>query len=584
MKKNYKSRLLVLVTLLFASVFAVSCHKGKEEQLTEEEQALIVLENAELVMDNVSEFYRASETVEEMAQHLDEIKAMENVEDAWQNDIAICVKIKNGGIVKWCFFPLNTGKEKISNFTIKSVKLNNKNLALCEEKTACIAVAIPYLSDPLPDELVIIGNKLKKAGYNVKYVLGEEVTPYFLCYEMPNYGVNILVTHGDYDDNGKHSIMTGIKYDLSDVADFERRQYGRHLNASTTGVGSVLFISDWSEDMVQLFYVKDYVGNDSVYRHYLGITESFFETNMTQHFPKNSLLFVSACKTLKSNNNFAAILYGKGLGCYFGYDNPVRPIRSFPDVLMLMEKMLEDGCTSREAYEQVGSGFSPKLLMCPYDNNIVLVIDTFFSVSPTMKVQFASGNLSSGGGGFVANQWDYGGYFGWGQNDNVTSQDVSYYQSFVDWGTRLGEDSGWRTLTKDEWEYLFFNRPNANDKLSAAIVNGIRGLLILPNGWALPDDCPYIPGFGGGWGGRVSYTSAQWSSMEDAGAVFLPASGGRIGGDVYYDNDCGFYWTSTPDGGAAYRIAIYSDSLKVFGHSPRYFGQSVRLARDVELE
>ena len=101
MKKKYLWKLYGLVACLMLSLFVVSCQKEKDEEELRRE----VIVNAEQVMDKVGSIFKSSETIETMAAHLGEIKAMANVEDAWQEGDAICVKIKDGGTIMWQYYP-----------------------------------------------------------------------------------------------------------------------------------------------------------------------------------------------------------------------------------------------------------------------------------------------------------------------------------------------------------------------------------------------------------------------------------------------------------------------------------------------
>lgn len=122
---------------------------------------------------------------------------------------------------------------------------------------------------------------------------------------------------------------------------------------------------------------------------------------------------------------------------------------------------------------------------------------------------------------------------------------------FEDWGNLSigGDDPGtWRTLSKDEWTYLFQSRPGAYQKYASATVHGVHGFVLLPDKWALPAGCSFIAGMGG-WNRNV-YTDAQWNLMETYGAVFLPAAGWRM---VDFGSESviravgsnGYYWSST---------------------------------------
>ncbi len=77
-----------------------------------------------------------------------------------------------------------------------------------------------------------------------------------------------------------------------------------------------------------------------------------------------------------------------------------------------------------------------------------------------------------------------------------------------------------------EWDYLLNTRADAASKRGTGNIDGVGGLIILPDSWTLPSGCPqFNPGLASSYRdwSRNSYTSAQWSQMEDAGAVFLPA-------------------------------------------------------------
>ena len=85
-----------------------------------------------------------------------------------------------------------------------------------------------------------------------------------------------------------------------------------------------------------------------------------------------------------------------------------------------------------------------------------------------------------------------------------------------------------------------------------------------------------------GWNGN-SYDATDWTKMESAGAVFLPAAGYRDGTSTGLQNAYGFYWASSPDTQASYAHYAYfnSSSFGVADRSNRAGGYSVRLVRKV---
>ena len=183
--------------------------------------------------------------------------------------------------------------------------------------------------------------------------------------------------------------------------------------------------------------------------------------------------------------------------------------------------------------------------------------------------------------------------FGWGTGNNPinTSTISEDYSTFDDWGNNIGE--GWRTLTKDEWEYLFCRRTDAAHLFGMGSVNGVNGTIVLPDDWAgdkftdTDNGLNYSEAgyYNNNDGNRFSfntYTAEQWRTMEEAGAVFLPAPGNRNGTEeVINVNSAGFYWSATPSSDInAYFLYISDYGLNPHYSNGRQNAISVRLVHD----
>ena len=250
-----------------------------------------------------------------------------------------------------------------------------------------------------------------------------------------------------------------------------------------------------------------------------------------------------------------------------------------------------------------------------------------FSVSADKQVTFSKGNLqytqSTNTWSFAVNQYDYIGtdnvtdgsvssdptygdskegtaladkidLFGWSTNSTnfgVSTSEIfiNYSGSFVDWGTnKIGNDAPntWRTLTLDEWIYLHYNRTNADDLVGVAQVNGVNGLILLPDNWTCPSGVTFKSGFHNNYGvdyyaAYQTFTAEQWSKLEAAGAVFLPASGYRNGSSVYNVQGYGDYWSAIE-----YSLndadCLYFRSVEAYWDNyGRWRGLSVRLVKDL---
>lgn len=231
------------------------------------------------------------------------------------------------------------------------------------------------------------------------------------------------------------------------------------------------------------------------------------------------------------------------------------------------------------------------------------------------KVWFSQGNLqyqaSSGTWRFAANQYDYVGadnsnisenysgwidLFGWGTGNNPTlhTEDNNDYPTFVDWGSTVisnggnTANSGWRTLSQAEWDYLFNTRENttnlgtANARYVKVRVNNTYGLMLFPDGYVHPTGVITPVGINiiDDNGSSNNYTFAQWAEMESAGAVFLPAAGDHWGSDVENVGICGGYWSSTPYTESGAYVAGFDEDIVTTDVSRRYLGWSVRPVRD----
>ena len=231
-----------------------------------------------------------------------------------------------------------------------------------------------------------------------------------------------------------------------------------------------------------------------------------------------------------------------------------------------------------------------------------------FSVSATKTVTFSPGNLQyhpvNDEWRFAPSQLEYIGknnanisstyngwidLFGWGTGKNPTTNTETYkdYSIFVDWGVnKIGnyKPNNWRTLTEDEWVYLLWKRPDYYKLKAVAQVDGVNGLILLPDNWVCPINVTFKYGTHMELG-KTQYADFQtisasdWSLLEKSGAVFLPSSGRRQISALGFVEHYGYYWSSTDYGANAYYLYITSKGgdTKI---GAQFYGKSVRLVMD----
>ena len=116
-------------------------------------------------------------------------------------------------------------------------------------------------------------------------------------------------------------------------------------------------------------------------------------------------------------------------------------------------------------------------------------------------------------------------------------------------------------------------------------MNGVCGVILLPDDWSanifnLNNANTYNSSFSSN-----TITATQWITLENAGAVFLPAASRRDGAYVQWGSTMGYYWTTSSawdNNGQAYIMYM---SMGDFGYSAgdnRCAGLSVRLVHDAQ--
>lgn len=207
-----------------------------------------------------------------------------------------------------------------------------------------------------------------------------------------------------------------------------------------------------------------------------------------------------------------------------------------------------------------------------------VIVPGEYSVSPTLKVKFAHGNLkyqaSTGTYAFFDNQYEaVGGY------DNTAGtanwRDLFYYTTVH---TTVTNNTGceWRRLTETEWQYMMAR--NSGKCYANAKYSGTEGLLIFPDGFdysswfsgntSKKDGINELGNAGAGFPGN-NISDSDWANLQTNGVVFLPVAGyARI-----YDGVTCQYWGKLPVGkGTTETQGNYWTSDAETSDGGRFFG------------
>ncbi len=234
-----------------------------------------------------------------------------------------------------------------------------------------------------------------------------------------------------------------------------------------------------------------------------------------------------------------------------------------------------------------------------------------FSVSETKKVYFSMGNLQYSTEGshkcadgttqpgtwrFAEKQWEEGTMLYWGNtgyndtvkyvytNDWYTEQwrALEYFKSYEsvaqsdisntynDWGVYNAIENGgnvpnkYRTLTRDEWIYLWDQRPNADKLRGTTKVDGIDCTYLLPDNWDnLEANIPSAL-----YSGKQIYdVFPSVNTLLDKGVVFFRKNLKKV---TMGDNAGEGYWSSTYTKKRTYNSLTCYYAYAILGGDPEY--------------
>ena len=286
----------------------------------------------------IQDFYKVSESLEDMKTHESEIIAMDGVEYIYYGTNSMFVVIKNFGTISYSYFPLpNEEDVSLMKEMITKLESNGRHSLPRQSETSSY--------QDFDDAQVLIVNQqysdegreyarqsatwartfFTQSGFNVAPIENSPDVEFFRN-GLFGYDYVFLITHGKYgyDPVKKvgthwlltsqeipytHSIFTGNKADPEALAEI-RKSYG--------------------EEDVSVGFVKEVRNGKETTVGYLKVSEHFINssTNQFKH-PGKGIFFNVACESIEGpnphdkdsiNTSLADVFISKGVGAYIGYD------------------------------------------------------------------------------------------------------------------------------------------------------------------------------------------------------------------------------------------------------------------------
>ncbi len=119
-------------------------------------------------------------------------------------------------------------------------------------------------------------------------------------------------------------------------------------------------------------------------------------------------------------------------------------------------------------------------------------------------------------------------------------------------------------------------------RYAKAKVNDVDGVILLPDDWSNDTYSLNNTNSSGASYSSNTITASQWSTLEQAGAVFLPAAGYRVGTSVYDGGGGGHYLSASyGNSNSTYQLFFYYSDLYTLSNG-RIYGLGVRLVAPAE--
>ena len=344
-----KNRLFFFKMLLFVALMATwtSCSKSDDIEASDpkpvnptptnptnptdktdpkDDPYMVVCEHVEKVAKSVDTYYDQCHSMEELKQHLDDIKKIEYVENVTIDGPMIFVEIKDYGTISYSYFlkpKLPTAEEakSFASYTNKIIKkagsspLASHNLLEIKSIGICFQMfndedwnfAVPYLEG--------IQKQLNSHGFRVSRII--EPTVEFFQDEIFDYDVMLILTHGGYFKK-LHWLLTSTPLSVGANASLLQADqlYYYRIGQNTIPQDQIMFHK----------HQEIHNGKKQTVWHAL-ISEKWIANSSKNFSGDNPIVFNGACLSMKGiekgdtvGYSLAKVFTSKGAAAYFGYD------------------------------------------------------------------------------------------------------------------------------------------------------------------------------------------------------------------------------------------------------------------------
>ena len=337
-----------------------------------------VKKDVETVRNTVTPIFEQCSTVEEMEEHINEIKNVAGVEDAYRSGTDIFVKVRDWHDMVFMYPIVPEDDSNPFENMAKSLRNIKRKVPLKEDGTRVkVAVAYQLINDSREifqkqaEDLRDLTDKFNEMGFDADFIPGEKggtIDLDFFGKRMFEYDHVIFVTHGGYnEDTGMHGFCTSEDLDISAPAVTFWNWVDEHLDKKYGLYGIEPLRTDIDDTYIGTCRTG-YLSSSAfvcVYQNYIGKYSPGFGNGP-------HIVFNGACNSLSGKGELtrvhngvaktytggssavADIFFNKGADIYMGYINQAR--YSGYTANRLFNHML-NGCSQEAAFYYLPDGY-----------------------------------------------------------------------------------------------------------------------------------------------------------------------------------------------------------------------------------
>ncbi len=282
----------------------------------------VVAEDIDRANSVIVPLYMQCESIAELSQHLSTIVDIEGVEDAWTDNQTLFVKIRDYGTITFLYPPTPSSDDE--NFiSLESRKMITRSDVVATNHTPIeVHNACVYYQPENNEEYFFKAPKkyshIISDNFNTMEISCQHITnagPDFFVKDIFDYDLIFLITHGFYEkETNIHWLVTSNE--VYKCSEFSQDFY--HTKEICEDLKDNLVYSPEKLSYTWLWEVR---GGIDYAVFYTCVSDKLIASSRNSFKNSETVLFNTACESLKQNNNLANVFLNKGAICYLGYDD-----------------------------------------------------------------------------------------------------------------------------------------------------------------------------------------------------------------------------------------------------------------------